>query len=49
LQFKLAILCTIIKVQKHQKELELNGTKLAFYDDGVNLRSKNTNTADKTF
>ena len=49
LQFNLAILCTIIKVQEHQKGLELNGTKLLFRYGGVNLLNRKVNTADETF
>jgi len=47
LQFYLAILCTIIKDQKYQKGLELNETKLFFYNGGVSLLSINVNTTDK--
>ena len=47
LQFNLAILCTIIKDEKHQKGLELNGTKLLLYNGGVNLLSINVNTTGK--
>ena len=47
MQFKLAILYTIIQDEKHQKGLELNGTKLHFYNGGVNLLSINVNTTDK--
>jgi len=47
MQFNFIVLCAIIKIQEHQKGLELNGTQLLFCDDGVNLLSKNVNTTEE--